>query len=167
MLLGRPWFRTAKLKQDWGKNQIQIKLGRQKVVLPMVSKVKLKPSHRPLWAQTISLATEVEDLEEEEYLRSNPSVVPIFEVDVMSIVAEYEMEASSQGEIGKVLTKETLMEMEKEQLSRSQDKQKISPKEAIAAWQRLSMRNKWLRTQGVLRRKLKNLIWAQKRSHRW
>ena len=39
MLLGRPWFRKAKLKQDWGDNMVISKQGRQKLILPMNSTI--------------------------------------------------------------------------------------------------------------------------------
>ena len=43
-------------------------------------------SQRPLWAQTINLATQVKDLEEEEFLLANPSIIPVFDVNVMTIL---------------------------------------------------------------------------------
>ena len=36
MLLGRPWFKTAKVRQDWGENIVMIRQGRKKIQLPMV-----------------------------------------------------------------------------------------------------------------------------------
>lgn len=133
MLLGRPWFRTAKLKQDWGKNYIKIRHGKKKVTLTMRSKVKLKSSERPLWAQTISLATEVEDLEEEEYLKLNPTVVPVFDVDILAIAAEYARQQTDPNQSEKVLTKEELIQLEKEQQNRNLGNQEITVEEAITA----------------------------------
>ena len=66
MLLGRPWFKSAKLKQDWENNEVILKKGGKTVRIPMTSKKKLATSAKPMMAQTINLAAEVED-DEEEY----------------------------------------------------------------------------------------------------
>ena len=73
MLLGRPWLRKAKLRQDWGDNMVILKQGRQKLILPMNSTIAMPKEQRALWAQGIHLAEEVEDDEEEEYLKANPA----------------------------------------------------------------------------------------------
>ena len=52
----------------------------------MVSKEILPTSIKPMMAQTISLADEVEDDEEDLFLAANPIVIPVFEVDVPAIV---------------------------------------------------------------------------------
>lgn len=89
MLLGRPWFKTAKLKQDWEKNEVILKKGKKTIRLPMGSKKELTKEHKPMMAQTINLAEEIEDDEEDSYLQANPTVVPIFDVDVAGIFDKY------------------------------------------------------------------------------
>ena len=89
MLLGRPWFRQSKLRQDWGNNLVILKQGKQKLILPMDSSITMPRTHRALWAQGIHLADEVEDDEEEEYLKANPAVVPVFDINVMAILGDY------------------------------------------------------------------------------
>ena len=41
MLLGRPWFRTAKLKQDWEKNMAILKKGKKVITISMGEKQEL------------------------------------------------------------------------------------------------------------------------------
>lgn len=89
MLLGRPWFKTTKLKQDWDKNEVVLKKGRKVVSVPMVSKEKLPTSMKPMLAQTINLAEEVEGEEEDKFFDANPTVISVFEVDVGAIVNRY------------------------------------------------------------------------------
>ena len=108
MLLGRPWFKTAKLKQDWGSNTILIRQGKVKIRIPMLKEIQMQPSQRPLWAQTINLAAKIEDLEEEEFLEANPSIVPVFEINVMAVLglsSEGNSEVQTKVSLGEVLTK--------------------------------------------------------------
>ena len=88
MLLGRPWFKKAKLRQDWGDNMVILKQGRQKLILPMNSTIVMPKEQRALWAQGIHLAEEVEEDEEEEYLKANPAVL-VFDINV-AILGEYD-----------------------------------------------------------------------------
>ena len=39
MLLGRPWFKIAKLKQDWGSNTVLIKQGKVIIKTPMLREI--------------------------------------------------------------------------------------------------------------------------------
>ncbi|KAI5065804.1 hypothetical protein GOP47_0018428 [Adiantum capillus-veneris] len=86
MLLGRPWFRKTKLKSNWGSNDVRIKQGKKKVRFPMTREVRLQQLNIPLWAQAISLATKVEDLEEEEFLLANSSMELVFDIDAIKIL---------------------------------------------------------------------------------
>ena len=49
MLLGRPRFKTAKLKQDWEKQEVIMKKSKKIVKIPMVSKETLPTSSKPRW----------------------------------------------------------------------------------------------------------------------
>lgn len=97
MLLGRSWFKTAKVRQDWGENIVIIRQGRKKVQLPMAKQVKIDQKDRPLWAQGINLAAEVEEDEEEGYLQANPAIIPVFDIDIMAILASQFLADLNQG----------------------------------------------------------------------
>ncbi|MCO5572188.1 hypothetical protein L7F22_025939 [Adiantum nelumboides] len=89
MILGRPWLRAAKVKQHWGADYVVLRQGKKKVRMKMVASKVIPPNCRPLHAETINMASELEEDEEEEFLRVNSSVIPIFEVDVQHIVEKY------------------------------------------------------------------------------
>ena len=86
MLLGRPWFRVAKVSQIWGKGIVTITKGKKTVKSPMLTAKVLKQDCKPLCTQSINFAHEVEDDEEEAYLQANPSMTSILEVNVEAIV---------------------------------------------------------------------------------
>ena len=89
MIMGRPWLRAAKLKQDWGADKIVIRKVKKKVKLQMTSQKILPNEFRPMLVDTINIVPELLEDEEEEFLNRNPSVIPIFEVDVDSILQQY------------------------------------------------------------------------------
>ncbi|MCO5557151.1 hypothetical protein L7F22_010709 [Adiantum nelumboides] len=89
MILGRPWLRAAKVKQHWGADYVVLRQGKKKVRMKMVASKVIPPNCRPLHAETINMASELKEDEEEEFLRVNSSVIPIFEVDVQHIVEKY------------------------------------------------------------------------------
>ncbi|MCO5591948.1 hypothetical protein L7F22_045941 [Adiantum nelumboides] len=89
MILGRPWLRAAKVKQHWGADYVVLRQGKKKVRMKMVASKVIPPNCRPLHAETINMASELEEDEEEEFFRVNSSVIPIFEVDVQHIVEKY------------------------------------------------------------------------------
>ena len=86
MLLGRPWFKTAKLKQDWEKNEVVLKKGKHVEKISMITKETLANSMKPMLAQTINLVEEIGDEEEDLFLEANPIVITVSEVDVITIV---------------------------------------------------------------------------------
>ena len=60
---------------------MKFKKGKKVIIVPMTSKVKLTQQNKPM-----SLAFEVIDNEEEEFLKVNLIVVPVFDVDVVAIM---------------------------------------------------------------------------------
>ena len=89
LLVGRPWLRAAKVKQDWGSQKITIRKGKKKVKVNMIPSVKLPKHARALYAQGINMVEEIEDDEEDAFMQVNESVIPVFEIDVARIVDEY------------------------------------------------------------------------------
>ena len=59
------------------------------MILPMNSLVTMPKQQWALWSQWIHLVDEVDD--DEEYLKANPKLVPIFDINVMAILGEYEI----------------------------------------------------------------------------
>ena len=86
ILLGRPWFTQAKVKQDWGAAKIVVRKGKKKVQLNMVPNATLPKQARALYAQGINMVQEVDDGEEDAFLKANGSVVLVFDIDVVKIL---------------------------------------------------------------------------------
>ena len=89
MIMGRPWLRAAEVKQDWGADKIVIRKGKKKIKLQMTSKKILPSEFRPMLVETINMVPELLEDEEEEFLNRNPSIIPVFEVDVDGILHQY------------------------------------------------------------------------------
>lgn len=67
MLLGKPWFKKAKLKQGWGDNMVILIERKQILSLSMTSTITMQKQQRALWKQGIHLPDEVEDDEKKNY----------------------------------------------------------------------------------------------------
>jgi hypothetical protein len=114
MLLGRPWFKQAKLCHDSHKGIITIKKRKteQHIVLPKVVHVAL--SMKSLCVQTFSLASEVSDMEEFAFLEVNPSILPIFDISVPDIVKQYTPQAFESRQSKILVTHQMTKRMRKE-----------------------------------------------------
>ncbi|MCO5571971.1 hypothetical protein L7F22_025722 [Adiantum nelumboides] len=73
--------------------------GKKSVTISMQGRKQIPPKIKPLCAQTINLADAVEDDEEEEFLRANPTIFSIFEVDVERIIQKDEEQGEDEIEI--------------------------------------------------------------------
>ena len=71
LLLGRPWLKTARVKQDWGAELITIRQGKKKVKIQMVPTEILPRNARALYAQGINMVEELADDEEDEFLKED------------------------------------------------------------------------------------------------
>ena len=91
MLLGRPLFCIACLKQDWATNEVTFRKDRKEVVCSMKIADKVDKFVKPLYAQSINVAADVTDAEEDLFFQSNPTIVPVFEVDIAAIMDRYWM----------------------------------------------------------------------------
>lgn len=106
----------------------------------MGSKKKLPVSLKPMMAQSINLAEEVEDEEEDCFLAANPTIIPVFEIHVEQIIGRYVSQEESKEISG--LLKEEVSGQEKKQEMAKEDKDiwkeetdtmdgDLAPKEAI------------------------------------
>ena len=89
ILLGRPWLRSANIKQNWRHNCISFRQGCNKVHVPTQEMVAPTKGKMPLYAKDINMLEGLDDTELEAYLDENPRIVPLFEIDVMETTAEY------------------------------------------------------------------------------
>ena len=94
----------------------------------------MQPSQRTLWAQTINLAAEVEDLEEEEFLVANPSIVPVFDIYVMVVLGlslEDSSKVNNTMSLGALLTKAQIFELQTHQRELSKEDKYQEQVEAV------------------------------------
>ena len=89
MLLGRPWLRHGKIKQNWQTDEITIRKGKKKIRISVKPTNKVRQTDRPLYAEGLNLLEGIEEDEEERILRENPYLVSLFEVDVPGILSRY------------------------------------------------------------------------------
>ncbi|MCO5610910.1 hypothetical protein L7F22_065154 [Adiantum nelumboides] len=72
MLLERPWFRQARVKQDWRENVVMLRKGKNLVSISMQERKQIPPKIKPLCAQTINLADAVEMMKRRKFLELIP-----------------------------------------------------------------------------------------------
>ena len=89
ILLGRPWLRSANIKQSWEHNSINFRRGRTKVRVPTEEAVAQLKNMTPLYAEDINMLEGVDDKELEAYLEEHPRIIPLFEIDVIEVAADY------------------------------------------------------------------------------
>ena len=92
LLLGRPWLRSANIKQNWQHNHLSFHRGRAKVRVPMQESTPAPNEISQLYAEEIHMLEGLEGLEDEElerYLGENPRIVPLFEIDVGETAESY------------------------------------------------------------------------------
>ena len=89
ILLGRPWLRSANIKQSWKHNCISFRRGRTKVRVPTEELATQPKKITPLYAEDINMLEGVDDAELEAYLEEHPRIIPLFEIDVIETAADY------------------------------------------------------------------------------
>ena len=68
LLLGRPWLRSANIKQNWQHNHLSFRRGRAKVQVPMQESAPAPKEISPLYAEEIHMVEGLEEEELESYL---------------------------------------------------------------------------------------------------
>ena len=98
LLLGRPWLRSANIKQNWQHNNLSFRRGRAKVRVPMEEGALTPKEISPLYAEEIHMLEGLEDEELERYLDENPRIVPLFEIDVAGTADSYASPSANTGQ---------------------------------------------------------------------
>ena len=89
LLLGRPWLRSANIKQNWQHNHLSFRKVHAKVGVPMEEITPAPKEISPLYAEENHMLEGLEDKELERYLDENPRIVPLFEIDVGETAESY------------------------------------------------------------------------------
>ena len=98
LLLGRPWLKTAHIKQNWRKNIITFRRGKAKVRLPTQPHSSTGKELTPLYAEGINMLKGLAVEEVDQYLQENPKIVPLFEIDVVEAVSPYILQPEENDE---------------------------------------------------------------------
>ena len=114
LLLGRPWLRSANIKQIWQHNNRRFPRGRAKVRVPMEESALAPKEISLLYAKQIHMLEGLEDEELELYLDENPRIVPLFEIDVGGTTDSYASPIESIGYDDEP-RKETIAELQRAQ----------------------------------------------------
>ena len=135
LLLGRPWLKTARVKQDWGAELITIRQGKKKVKIQMVPTEVLPRNARALYAQGINMVEELADDEEDEFLKVNSSVIPVFEINVANIVEQYKSKRKQNTTAEQQDQQNTSAEQEQEEQLKTEEEEKFHIQQIIKAEQ--------------------------------
>ena len=112
LLLGRPWLRTAHIKQNSQKNVITFQRGKAKVRVPTQPRVGTSTDITPLYVESINMLDGLAEVEVDRYLEEHPKIVPLFEVDITETVIPY---VSNQGKESDEPDQEAIRELRQAQ----------------------------------------------------
>ena len=95
-LLGQPWLRTARIKQNWQRNVMTFRRGGKKIkVRTTQSKAPASPLV-PLCAESINMLEVLTEEEAEKYFSEHDNIIPLYEVNVAKLAEPYQSECSQE-----------------------------------------------------------------------
>ena len=86
MLLGCPWLRTTNIKQHWQRNMISFRQGKTKVRLIIEECLPTPQNTTPLYTEGMHMLDGLADEEVDHFLEEHPTIIPLFEIDVISAI---------------------------------------------------------------------------------
>ena len=89
LLLGRPWLKTANIKQNWNKNLLTFRKGKNKIWVPTQNKVSTSRQCLLVHADTISMMEGLDEAEENHYFNDNPKIIPLFGVHILQALISH------------------------------------------------------------------------------
>ena len=89
LLLGRPWLKTANIKQNWNKNILTFRKGKNKIRVSTKEKITTSRQCFPIHAEAVNMSEGLDEKEESLYFNDNPKIIPLFEVDIIQTLTPY------------------------------------------------------------------------------
>ena len=89
LLLGRPWLKIAKIKQNWNKNILTFRKGKNKIRVSTQDKVSTNRQCLPIHAKAVNMMEGLDETEENHYFNDNLKIIPLFEVDILQALTSY------------------------------------------------------------------------------
>ena len=111
LLLGRPWLKTANIKQNWKQNVLTFRKGKTKVRIPTHNKVTTSKQSLPVHAEAVNMMEGLDEEEESQYFNDNQKIIPLFEVDILQALTPY-VDSHEEVPIDEQTMKEIRMQQE-------------------------------------------------------
>jgi hypothetical protein len=89
LLLGRPWLKTANIKQNWNQNVLTFRKGKTKIRISTQNKVVTNKQSLPIYAESVNMMEGLDEDEENHYFEDNPKIIPLFEIDILQALTPY------------------------------------------------------------------------------
>ena len=89
LLLGRPWLKTANIKQNWNKNVLAFRKGKSKLRVSTKENITTSRQCLPIHAEVVNMMEGLDETEEKHYFNENPKIIPLFEVDIVQALTPY------------------------------------------------------------------------------
>ena len=86
ILLGRPWLRTTNIKQHWQQDMISFRQGKTKARPITEERISTPQNTTPLYAEGVHMLDGLADEEVDHFLEEHPTIVPLFKIDVITVV---------------------------------------------------------------------------------
>jgi hypothetical protein len=94
LLLGRPWLRSARMKHDWQKNVLIFQREGCKIRIHTTMGGTPARSLAPLHAESVNMLKGLTKEEAIAYFSENPTIVPLYELDIVKEVELYHIVAA-------------------------------------------------------------------------
>ena len=117
--MGLPWLRTANIKQNWRKNTLTLQKGKTKIRVLTQEKVATNRQCMSFYAESINMMEGLDDTEVNQYFEENPKIIPLFEIDVVDIIAPYISDEANEAETSD--TEDAIDEMTRRELRLHQE----------------------------------------------
>ena len=88
ILLGRPWLRTTNIKQHWQQDMISFRQGKTKARPITEERISTPQNTTPLYAEGVHMLDGLADEEVDHFLAEHPTIVPLFEIDVIMAIEQ-------------------------------------------------------------------------------
>ena len=112
LLLGRPWLKTANIKQNWNKNVLTFRKGKSKIRVSTKEKITTSRQCLPIHAEAVNMMEGLDETEEKHYFNDNPKIIPLFEVDIVHALTPYVEEEPDTVPVDEQTLKEIRLQQE-------------------------------------------------------
>ena len=133
LLLGRPWLKTANIKQNWNQNVLTFRKGKTKIRISTQNKVATNKQCLPIYAESVNMMEGLDEDEENQYFDDNPKIIPLFEIDILQALTPY---VDSQEEMP--LDEQTMKEIRLQQEATDRE-MKVSQRVQASALEELNL----------------------------